>query len=125
MRFHGPSVFCVDGLKLALLSGEGLAPKRRLPVQHSLRQGVADKLHQLHQNNNDRHHDPGDFVLEPIVAVHNSDLTQTSSAHIPGHGGHIDHADHDEGVAQDQRSERFGDHHGEQNPQLGGTHRAG
>ena len=38
---------------------------------------------------------------------------------------HIDHADHDEGVAQDQRSERFGDHHGEENPQLGGTHRAG
>ena len=56
--------------------------RRILPAQSLLRQHIADELHELHQHDNDRNHSPGDLVLEPLVAVNDSDLTQAVVAVI-------------------------------------------
>src|SRR5699024_2037533 len=81
---------------------------RVLPPQGLARESVAQPLHELHDDDDDEHDDRRDRPVVLLVPVHDREVPETARPEITADSGHVEHADEQKRVAEDERSEHYG-----------------
>lgn len=65
----------------------------------------------------------GDGLVELLVTIGDCEVTQAAAADVAGHRRHVEHADEQEGIGEDERCQGFWDQHRANDREFRGTHR--
>jgi hypothetical protein len=82
-------------------------------------------LDRLDDHDDDDHGDRDHLVVPSLVAVLQGEVSEPAPGQIARHGGHVHHSDEDEGVAENERTERLRDEQSGDNAPPGCPGRAG